>query len=61
VAAILPWSEYWAGAIDEYSPPFPREPDAVPVVDSIPVVVLIAVTFASFAKKFTEGAFTPKL
>jgi hypothetical protein len=75
-AEILPEKEYWPGAIDEYNPPFPRAPYAVPVVDSTPVlaqagfgivgggvqlVELIAVTFVSLAKKFTDGALTPKL
>ena len=76
VAEIRPENEYWPGAIDEYSPPFPAAPYAVPVVDSTPVVPhagfgtagggvqlveLTAVTFVSLAKKFTDGAFTPKL
>ena len=76
VAEIRPVNVYWPGATDEYKPPFPKLPYAVPVVDSTPVVLhagfagdgggvqlveLIAVTFASLAKKFTDGAFTPKL
>ena len=75
-AEILPANVYCPGAIVEYNPPFPTAPYAVPVVDrrltlrrrdwaelgaGVQLVELIAVTLASFAKKFTDGAFTPKL
>jgi hypothetical protein len=49
VAAILPENVYVPGAISEYRPPLPAEPYAVPLVDSVPVVELIAVIFAPFA------------